>query len=60
MRLFHAHKWDVASAANGHEWRENPEWKNPVTFVLYRCDCGKYKSERIDGNWAQQITVVKT
>ena len=44
----HIHKYKTLSAVNAKR-------VGPVTLLLMRCLCGKFKTEEIDGNWAEEI-----
>jgi hypothetical protein len=49
--MFHRHKWAVVSSGQYVSRAPWQEKGTDVTVVLYKCECGKHKTEQIDGLW---------
>ena len=59
MEWFHFHKWKPVAADLYEQFvfHEGHKLPKDVTLVLYRCDCGSHKVERLPGHWKlEQLT----
>jgi hypothetical protein len=55
--FWHRHKWKVTGAhqlANITRHLRLGEVHAPITEVLFVCDCGRVKTETLDGHWTME------